>query len=229
MSKTIKVPKFRKVVRIASWMQKNEYYESIPQAEELFLNSNEDAADILCALIRYHEQIEVDLSPELQNLLYVKAQTAIVPADEHMEYVNTFLRYCHNLQVEDDRVSRYLDLFAGKSEKLVRWAMWSGERLPKHLEDTIDSPYDLLRYATDVVRGRVPDHLENVFHKDISIATQYAFDVIRGFAPCKLPDHLHNAVIMESFKDPDNCYVKNYMKASESDPNKAGNFSGLTY
>jgi hypothetical protein len=222
---TIKIPKFRKVGRIVSWMQKNEYCESIPQAEELFLNSNEDAVDILYALIGYHEQIGFDLSPELQNLLYVKAQEAIVPADEHMSHVSTFLRYCHNLQVEDDRVSKYLDLFAGKSEKLVRWAIWSGERLPKHLEDTIDSPYDLLRYATDVVRGRIPEHLENVFHKDIHVATQYAFDVIRGFAPCRLPDHLHNAVIMESFKDPDNYDIKNYMKASESDPNKTGNFS----
>jgi hypothetical protein len=69
----------------------------------------------------------------------------------------------------------------------------------------------------------VPVAFADVFLKDVHSATAYAFEVIRGFAPVKLPDTLHNFVIMESFKNPNDYQIKIYMKASESDPNKTGN------
>jgi hypothetical protein len=233
MAETIKIPKFRKVGRVEPWMQGNEYFERIPQAEELFFSSRESDHVVLDALMDYHETVG-EISDELKNLIYEKAKKIIPSADQNCGYVHDFLIYCsHDFHVRGDRrrqfhqdvedVSRYIDLFAGKSDRLLRWAKWKGERLPSHLEDTIDDPDALLEYAVEVVKGRVPEHLENVFHKDVHVATRYAFAVIRGFAPCKLPDHLHNAVILESFKNPDDREIKNYMMASESDPNKVGN------
>jgi len=209
-------------------MEKNEYYERIPHVEDQFFTTNEEAHIVLEALIDYHGHVENRFPDKLKDLVYIKAKEAIVPVDEDREFVHHFLRYCRNLLSageDEDRVNKYLDLFAGKSARLVQWSFWSHERLPQHLEDTISDPSELLAYAVDVVKGRVPEHLESVFHNDIHYAVRYAFDVIRGFAPVKLPDHLHNAVVLESFKDPDDYDIKNYMKASESDPNKTGNYS----
>ena len=222
MADAIKVPKFRKVSRIASWMEKNMYYDRIPQAEELFLKTNDDAHIVLSSLIDYQDKIDGDLPKELQDLLYSKAKESIPPADENIDYLIKFFRYCHN-NIHKDYINKYLDLFEGKSERLMQWAQWTNERLPTHLEDSISDPQILLQYAVEILKGRLPTHLEDVFHKDVHAATGYAFGVIRGFAPVRLPDNLHNFIIMESFKQPNDRYIKDYMRACESDPNKIGN------
>jgi hypothetical protein len=219
-----KIPKFRRVGRVAPWMEKNEYYERIPQAEALFLYSKENDSDVLCALIDYHAYVSDKFPPGLEVLLYEKAKEVIPSGFGNQSYVIHFFNYCRDIK-DDEKRNKYLDLFIGKSDLLVRWARLCNERLPVHLEDSINDPYELLDYATDVLKGRLPVHLENVFHKDIETATRYAFEVIRHYASVKLPDHLHNAVVMESFKCPDNTYIKNYVKASENDPNKMGNFN----
>jgi hypothetical protein len=224
---TVKIPKFRKTGRIASWMEKNEYEGRMPeQVEALFFNTKESAEEILINLTSYHCQIG-SLPENLENLLYEKAKECIPNAQESLSFVHDLLAYCwHNLAHYGDtpeKAQKYIDLFKGKSAKLVQWALWTKTRLPDYLEDSIDDPSQLLDYAKEVVRGRVPSHLEDVFLKDVHSATEYAFEVIRGFAPVRLPDALHNFVIMESFKNPSDYQIKVYMKASESDPNKTGN------
>ena len=231
----VKIPKFRKTSRIASWMEKNEYEGRMPkEVENLFFTTKESATEILNSLTDYHDRIDQFLPEELENLLYEKAKESIPNADESFSF--EFLNYLRNRSAyEDDNyderfsdeslsnIQKYIDLYKGKSSQLVRWAVWTNKRLPAHLEDSISDPEELLTYSKEVLRGRLPSHLEDVFLKDVHTATQYAFDVIRGFAPVKLPDTLHNFVIMESFKNPNDHQIKTYMKASESDPNKIGN------
>jgi hypothetical protein len=207
-------------------MEKNEYDGRMPEeVENLFFNTKETAEEILTSLTEYHEHIGESLPENLENLLYEKAKEAIPNAEQNFSFVHDFLRYCWNCVVNFEKkdAQKYIDLYKGKSTHLVQWANWTNKRLPDYLEDSIDDPSELLDYAKEVVRGRLPSHLEDVFIKDVHIATQYAFDVIRGFAPVKLPDALHSFVIMESFKNPDDHRIKTYMKASESDPNKTGN------
>lgn len=226
MEETVKIPKFRKTSRIAPWMEKNEYEGRLPEeVENLFFNTKESAEEILISLTDYHDRIDQSLPENLENLLYEKAKETIPNAAENLSFVYDFLRYCWNTVVEFEKkdAQKYIDLYKGKSTHLVQWARWTDKRLPDYLEDSIDDPVELLDYAKVVVRGRLPSHLEDVFFKDVHMATQYAFDVIRGFAPVKLPDALHNFVIMESYKNTDDYQIKTYMKASESDPNKTGN------
>lgn len=228
MEETVKIPKFRKTGRIASWMDKNEYTFRMPEEiENLFFTTKEDAEEVLINLTEYHRQIDEPLPENLENLLYEKAKETIPKAEENLSFVYDFLGYCfRGVSCADNTESfqKYIDLYKGKSTHLVQWAKWTNKRLPTHLEDSIDDPQELLDYAKEVVKGRVPSHLEDVFFKDVHVATQYAFDVIRGFAPVKLPDALHNFVIMESYKNTDDYQIKTYMKASESDPNKTGNY-----
>lgn len=234
---TAKIPKFRKTGRIARWMEKNEYEGRLPaEVENLFFTTKEEPWEVLVSLTNYHDRIDQNLPENLENLLYEKAKQAIPNADQNLTFIHDFLAYLRNRSVYEDAnydehftdeslsmIQKYVDLYKGKSQRLVQWAKWTNKRLPAHLEDSIDDPREMLDYAKEVVRGRVPSHLEDVFFKDVGTATQYAFDVIRGFAPVKLPDALHNFVIMESYKNTDDYRIKTYMKASESDPNKTNN------
>jgi len=222
MSETIKIPRFRKVGRISTWMEKNEYSESNPEIEKLFFSTNEPAEDVLVALISYNDMVS-DMRQELKDLLYDKAVICIPPANQNLTYVQEYKAYCYRLWIDDTLEQKYIDLFKGKSGCLGDWAGMTDERLPDYLEDSIDDPDVLLDYSKRVLRGRLPSHLEDVFFKDVRVATEYAFEVIRGFAPVKLPDALHNFVIAESFRNPDDRRIKTYMKACESDPNKTGN------
>lgn len=230
---TIKIPKFRKTGRIADWMEKNDYEERMPkEIEDLFFNSKEEPHIVLSSLIKYHHKIGLESVPqELEDLLYEKAKASIPNLESSNSIVWDFrsfvfdFRGYSNHNAEGFNVQRLVDLLKGKSEHLLQWAIWTDQRLPTHLEDSLDDPDCLLQYSKEVLKGRLPSHLEDVFHKDVHAATEYAFDVIRGFAPVKLPDALHNFVIMESFKTPNDQSIKNYMKASESDPNKIGNWS----
>lgn len=228
----VKIPKFRKTSRICNWMANNEYEGRLPaEIENIFFTTKESSKEVLAHLTEYHNQIDQPLPENLENLLYEKAKEVIPATAENDYVVHQFLRYCwnrHHSQYEDNHQSiaddqKYIDLYKGKSNQLVHWALWTKTRLPDYLEDSIDDPSALLSYATQVLRGRLPSHLEDVFIKDVNVATQYAFDVIRGFAPVKLPDSLHSFVILESYKDPNNAQIKVYIKASESDPNKTGN------
>jgi hypothetical protein len=89
----------------------------------------------------------------------------------------------------------------------------------------MDDPRFCFTYSKEVLKGRLPSHLESVFFKDSYIASRYAFEVIRGFSSVRLPEELHNFMVMKSFEDPENKYVKSYIEASENDPSKTGNLS----
>lgn len=228
---TVKIPKFRKTLRVGDWMDKHEHYERLPkEIEQVFFKTKEGYAERVQGLVGYLLHIEGDKPEELENLLYECAVKAIEMEEEQNRNSNAYYildyctkRYQYSGVIED----RFVDLLKGASHQLFSWARTIQKRLPAHLEDSIDDPSVLLCYATEIVRGRLPSHLEQVFFKNVHVATRYAFDVIRGFAPVKLPDDLHTFVVMESYRNPNDYHIKTYIQASENDPNKSGNIGEL--
>lgn len=223
-----KIPKFRKSIRISKWMNDNGHHERIPEAEHLFFNTTESPREILKSLIAYScmanywdSEDKIPLPEELENLMHEKAKACIPETESPYDpHVHELFHYCKR---NPEKAQKFIDLFEGKCGRLVQWAQFTKKRLPQHLEDSLSDPEELLTYAKEVIRGRLPEHLENVFFKDVHLATEYAFDVIRGFAPVRLPDALHNFVLMQSYAEPDDHSIKTYIKAAENNPNKTGN------
>lgn len=215
-----KIPKFRKVTRIMPWIWRNEYLLEPEQLEDLFLSSKEPAEVILDVLCKYANL--TNLSPKLKDLVYVLSKEVIPDSPESLRIVLDVFHYLDFLDKE--KQLEYLNLFKGKSYHLVDWARRNG-RLPKNLEDSLDNPPDLVDYAVWVLKGRLPEHLEEHLHKNVFFAIKYGIEVMRNFSSPRLPESLHNLVIMKSFENPDDDLIKNYVKASENDPSKLNNFS----
>lgn len=57
-------------------------------------------------------------------------------------------------------------------------------------------PYYAFLYALNILKGRLPPRLEEVFIDDPESAYNYARLVIKG----RLPDVVHNALIIKSFE-----------------------------
>lgn len=57
-------------------------------------------------------------------------------------------------------------------------------------------PYYAFLYATNIIKGRLPPKLEELFATDPESAYKYAKFIIKG----RLPDFVHNALIINSFE-----------------------------
>ena len=112
-----------------------------------------------------------------------------------------------------DPSKELLSYLKGDNKNLIAYARMTGKRLPSELEDTLSDPKTCLDYAKEVIKGRLPEHLEEVFLKDYILAAAYAFDVIRGFASVQLPEKLHTMMISQSFASPNDWNVKRYVSA----------------
>lgn len=71
-------------------------------------------------------------------------------------------------------------------------------RLPIHLEESITDPVVALQYARTVAKGRLSDNVERVLEKNPSVAAAYAIHVVRAWSNPRLPDSLHNAVLLNA-------------------------------
>jgi hypothetical protein len=70
-------------------------------------------------------------------------------------------------------------------------------------------PYYAYLYASNVLRGRLPERLEGVFCDDPHSAFLYAKNVLKG----PLPDPVHNALVMYSLEKRDTGgHVVEYLK-----------------
>jgi hypothetical protein len=214
---TITVPKFRSCKRLVQWMERN-WHKFInagvqarlsPERERVFLTTKKEQPNDVAACVASYAHYVGRLPEEIENLL--------------RGHGDSLCNYIRIVRGKDQEVPQDLfDSLAGDSRNLYRIAKDCG-RLPKHLEDTIADPRYAFMYAKEVLRGRLPRNIEDVFFKDAYFAAKYAFEVIRGFAPVKLPEELHAFMIMKSFEQPDNEYIRTYMEASESDPDRVGN------
>lgn len=207
----MRIPNFRNTARLLKWVNKYRTGERLPRdREQVFFTTKkelpEDVAVNLSEYCWHAKKVEV----EFENLLKANPDAVLTYAKIARNYEFTLSE-----DLEDS--------LKGKSSHLYSLASIRGKRLPERLEDTFDQPYYALKYATDILHGRLPAHIEKVFFKDARVAAQYAFEVIRGFAPVRLPDDLHSFMIMKSFENPNDRHIKIYMEASESDPSKIGN------
>lgn len=208
----MKIPKFRNTARLIRWMKKMGWSERLPpDREEVFFKTKKEEPHYVAANLANYCWIVGKVDERLEGLL-----------KSHPTPVIEYARMCHHRgfgEISED-LKNSIKTY---SSALYYLAELYGKRLPVELEDCFDDPRWAFQYSKEILRGRLPSHLESVFFKDTAYASRYAFEVIRGFAPVKLPDDLHSFMIMKSFENPDDDYIKEYMQASESDPNKIGN------
>lgn len=209
----MKIPKFRNTTRLVKWVKKWHSGSRLPRdREQVFFTSKKESPELIAQNLADYSWNSTGLEAEFEKILVAHPPSVIT--------------YARRINQFNTRISEYLeDSLKGHTMQLYELACLYNQRVPTRLEDTIvdGSPYWALRYATEIIRGRLPLHLESVFFKDARIASQYAFQVIRGFASVRLPDDLHSFMIMKSFENPDDSHIKVYIEASESDPNKIGN------
>lgn len=217
MTEAVSVPRFRSAKRLIQWMERNWHrFTSAgleprlpPEIEGVFLRTKKDSPKEVAACIARYSGWAGRMGPEFEEVL----------KQDH----DSLVAYIRNLvHGEEEYDESLLEVLAGDSRNLYRVAKEVG-RLPEHLESTITDPRYAFLYSKEVLRGRLPSEMEHVFFTDAYFAAKYAFEVIRGFSPCRLPESLHNMMVMKSFEEPDNEHIKTYLQASESDPSKIGN------
>ena len=92
-------------------------------------------------------------------------------------------------------------------EETYRKAISSGKRLLE-LEDIILTCLRYsYRYALNVVEGRWIE-AEDIIMNSSYYSSRYASHVIKG----KLPEKMHNMMILHAIKDPEDKYVKDYFE-----------------
>lgn len=219
MNDTISIPKFRSARRLLQWMERNwsRFVQEgrptrlPPERERVFLTTKREEPSVVASCIARYARWSGRLEGEYEEVL--------------RPFGDQLFEYMRNVHFKEQSAEHLLDWLSGDSRNLYKWAKLIDSRLPKHLEDTISDPRCAFLYSKEVLLGRLPSHLEEVFFADAEgyYAAKYAFEVIRGFASVRLPEALHSFMVMKSFEDPENENVKAYVKASENDPNKVGN------
>lgn len=93
-------------------------------------------------------------------------------------------------------------------------------RLPSYLEESIHTPDVALNYARRIIKGRLPEVVEQrAFLMKPHMAVRYAFEVVRGFASVRLPDALHNSLLLHGGDDPEiRRYIEEERRLSENVP-----------
>lgn len=213
MNETVSPPRFRSARRLVQWMERNRYLlqgkRLPPESERVFFRSKKETPKEIASCVARYACWVGALEPEFEALL-------VHCNDSVASYIRTVREY------DGEYGEGLLGLLAGDSRNLYRVSDVIG-RLPEDLERTITDPRYAFMYAKEVLRGRLPLEMESVFFGSDYYCGKYAFEVIRGFAPCRLPEMLHNFMVMKSFEEPDNENVRIYIEASESDPNRVGN------
>ena len=209
----LKIPKFRTTRSLVKFVGRQFHQHKrgrLPSDRELVFFSSKESADVKARnLVLYVAHVGGRLPPSFESLLL----------PDPLLIVNYAL--AANEKIEGD----LLDHLKGNSRELVRYARRHG-RLPKHLEDSLTEPRWLVSYAQNVLEGRLPEHLEDRLIGDEFNVEQYALKVVRGRASARLPDSLHNYMVMKSFENPNNDDVKSYMEAAASDPDKFQSLEG---
>jgi len=156
----------------------------------------------------FRGKFSLDLEARITEPMAMAAYAENVgPLPEHLEDIilgspDAAMRYVGVLNNNDREVpERVLRSFVGKDGYFINLSHQVG-RLPSYLEETISDPSVALNYARYVVKGRLPEKVEEVFLNAPSLAVRYAFEVVRGFASVRLPDIIHNALVMQSAVEP---------------------------
>lgn len=206
------IPKFRSPKSLIQWMERN--HHSLPNeggvrrlpswAERCFFTCKKVPPFVLARIVARYANFAGPLGSEFERLLAFDPESVVL-----------YARNCRNRISSWSVPLELMNLLVGRDHLLIQVAY---ERLPKHLEDTLSDARCLLMYAKEVIRGRLPEHLEQAFigpTSDTYLNLRYSREIIRGFAPCRLPDPLHNYMMMKSYLNPDDEDVRDYLEAVE--------------
>jgi hypothetical protein len=164
--------------------------------EKKLLGTGCDKKELAPFIGRYQTVVGV-LPPELEEILH--------------HHPITLLEYCKALKRMKVEPSLAL-LEKLDSCSLFEYARFTCRRLPPELERLIDDPDMVVKYAVEVAKDRVPE-MEAALVKSHVAACNYAFNVVRAFSSVKLPDEVHNSMVMKSFASPEDFHIKRYIAA----------------
>jgi len=82
-----------------------------------------------------------------------------------------------------------------------------GKRIPEIEKTIITNAFYSLNYAQKIIKGRWIE-AENIIMTDPYHCFLYAKDVIKG----KLPEKMHNMMILHGIENPNNPFVKGYFE-----------------
>jgi len=83
----------------------------------------------------------------------------------------------------------------------------AGKRLPELEHIVLNDSWYSYRYALNVVKGRWIE-AEDIIMNDSIYSSYYAVNVIEG----KLPEKMHNMMILHAIKNPNDIWVKEYFE-----------------
>ena len=89
-------------------------------------------------------------------------------------------------------------------------ALEAGKRLPELESIILTSSWFSYQYAADIIKGRWIE-AEDIIMISVNYSGCYALFVIDG----KLPEKMHNMMILYAIKDPNHLYVKSYFEYIE--------------
>lgn len=186
----------------------------IPEMEQdILLSGRFDPKVVAESVVQYAEFVG-KLPVELENLL-------MGHGEQILKYA-VIIGNCDKQKISDD----LLNSLAGDSHSLCEYArLHLKKRLPAHLEKTMSDPKYILNYAKYVVKTRLPEEMENHFAKDCRLASQYAFEIIRGFASVRLPEVVHSAMILQSYSNPNDHLIKQYVTECDKDTTVSGSWN----
>jgi len=92
-------------------------------------------------------------------------------------------------------------------EEAYRTASVADERLPELEHIILTSSFYAYFYAGTVIKGRWIE-AEDLIMTNIRMSYFYAKNIIRG----KLPEKMHNMMILHGIEDPNDIFVKDYFE-----------------
>lgn len=121
---------------------------------------------------------------------------------------------------------RFMRALVGQDRHFIRLLRALGGPLPFYLLQSMTDPVVALNYARGHLRGRLPEEVEgNVFFNNPEMGAKYAFEVIRGFSNPRLPDALHNSIILSANAEQSNeirRYIAEVERCSEKPVSDGG-------
>lgn len=144
---------------------------------------------------------------------YFESMGEIVPEMEDLILgcPNACMRYTKFLTQKSKPIEeKVLRKMVGHDRHFLELCTRLNGRLPDYLLESITDPEVALQYAVRHLKGRLPEHVEDVLATSARCAVRYAFEVIRAYSDPTLPEKLHQAVILHSCGDPNNHEIKRY-------------------
>lgn len=163
ISETISVPKFRSTKRLILWVERaNRRVRLPPDSERCFFKDNGECSSTKARnASRYADYVGV-LDEQFENI--IKAD-----CDSICRYAKILASVCKPLPVhmEEELKASPSSIYDYAMTRKFHPAVYNPIRLPEYLENNLNSPTHCIKYAKEVLAGRLPKHIEEkIFSSD---------------------------------------------------------------